>query len=194
MKFQVILLAFLANEVFAGNVISFTKINFIWLLKLTIQSTGNPGLEWIESDRSDEFRVKFTLPNGYSDVMVLERYFFNEDERLNRIEKCNFIGHLESDKKAGVALTGCLGQEDVMTTILFQNEFGGSTIIWKIDGEIMELGTLDENSSSEEKIIFDRADEELTLDEAKRKCFYDNQGRIDLMPQNLTLELTVRIK
>ena len=33
--------------------------------------------------------------------------------------------------------------------------------------------------------------DELTLPDDKKECFYDNEGNIEMMPQNLTLELTV---
>ena len=107
-----------------------------------IDGTANPGLEIIETGQSDELRVKVALPDGYKDVLNLKRHYLNDGERENRIERCNFIGHLESDKKAGVALTGCLGQEDVMTTILFQNQLGAKVFLWKLNGEVQEIVSL----------------------------------------------------
>ena len=107
-----------------------------------IEWTADPGLEIIESGQSDDLRVKITLPDGYKDVLNLKRHYLNDGERLDRIERCNFIGHLESDKKAGVALTGCLGQEDVMTTILFQNQLGAKVFLWELNGEVQEIVSL----------------------------------------------------
>ena len=38
--------------------------------------------------------------DGYTDNLVLERYYPNVEEKNAGIEKCNFIGHLENEKSA----------------------------------------------------------------------------------------------
>merc|ERR1711879_583376 len=67
--------------------------------------------------------VKF--PNGYSDNLILTRH---NDE-------CNFLGHLEMDMDACVAMTGCLGQDHVELTILSKHS-ETPHMRWHKNGEV----------------------------------------------------------
>merc|ERR1712238_212099 len=62
--------------------------------------------------------VSIAFPDGYKDTLVLERYYANEEERMERTEACHYIGHLANEREACVAMTGCVGSEDVQFTIM----------------------------------------------------------------------------
>ena len=62
--------------------------------------------------------VSVTFPNGHEDTLILDRHYSFEEDRIGQVEACNYIGHLEKDPEACVAMTGCVGSEDVEFTIL----------------------------------------------------------------------------
>ena len=49
--------------------------------------------------------------------MILKRHYTSEEERKSRNLGCNFLGHLEKDSKACVAVTGCPGEDNLEMTI-----------------------------------------------------------------------------
>ena len=53
------------------------------------------------------------------------------------VERCNFVGNLASDPLSSVAMTGCLGTEDVEFTIFSKNI--GSMYRWTKEGEVEEI-------------------------------------------------------
>jgi hypothetical protein len=50
--------------------------------------------------------------------LILDRHYSSEEDRIGQVEACNYIGHLKKDPEACVAMTGCVGLEDVEFTIL----------------------------------------------------------------------------
>jgi len=72
-----------------------------------------------------------TFPDGYSDNLVLNR-FYSENEA----DGCHFLGHLENEQEACVAMTGCIGSEDVEFTIMSEHAPETSLFKWKIDGNV----------------------------------------------------------
>ena len=80
----------------------------IELVKIDVSTLSRSGIPEIE--------IHFA--NGFTDELILERYFPNEESKLDREyqESCNYFGHL---KKEGVcvAATGCYGKEDMDFTI-----------------------------------------------------------------------------
>jgi len=90
-------------------------------------------------DSNNDLTIKFSLHDGFEDEMVLDRFYLNDFDKENRVEKCNFLGNLKSNSKVGVALTGCIGQDDVLITILFQNPSVIRRFQWSTDGRIIEL-------------------------------------------------------
>ena len=62
--------------------------------------------------------VSVTFPNGHEDTLILDRHYSSEEDRIGQVEACNYIGHLKKDPEACVAMTGCVGSEDVEFTIL----------------------------------------------------------------------------
>jgi len=72
-----------------------------------------------------------TFPDGYSDNLVLNR-FYSENEA----DGCHFLGHLENEQEACVAMTGCIGSEDIEFTIMSEHAPETNLFKWKIDGNV----------------------------------------------------------
>ena len=62
--------------------------------------------------------IDVTFDDGYTDTLILDHYYFSDEDRLIRSENCDFIGHLANDQTACVAVTGCIGSEEVDITIM----------------------------------------------------------------------------
>ena len=45
----------------------------------------------------------------------------NEEAKLTRPDDCHYIGHLEGEPEACVAMTGCPGSEDIDFTIMSEH-------------------------------------------------------------------------
>ena len=80
--------------------------------------------------------VSVTFPDGYQDNLVLSRFDANDEDRMASVEHCNFIGHLENEPEACVAMTGCVGSQDVQFTILSKHAPKSSTFKWTKDGNV----------------------------------------------------------
>merc|ERR1712168_828994 len=80
--------------------------------------------------------VSVTFPNGHQDKLVLSRFDANDEDRMANKEHCNFIGHLENEPEACVAMTGCFGSGDVHLTIISKHVMRGSMFTWKKDGSV----------------------------------------------------------
>ena len=79
--------------------------------------------------------VSIAFPDGYKDTLVLERYYANEEERMERTEACHYIGHLANEHDACAAMTGCIGSEDIDFTIM--STHADSTMFrWTKDGKV----------------------------------------------------------
>ena len=61
--------------------------------------------------------IDIIFPDGHRDSMILKRHYTSEEERKSRNLGCNFLGHLEKDSKACVAVTGCPGEDNLEMTI-----------------------------------------------------------------------------
>ena len=82
--------------------------------------------------------VSITFPDGYTDTMALSRYYSNANDRLARVEKCHFFGHLEGEPEACIALTGCPGSDDLEFTIM--SEHSPDTMFkWTKNGEVQVI-------------------------------------------------------
>ena len=71
----------------------------------------------VSQDRSKtsipEFHITFA--DGHEDKLILHRHFISDAERMDGQMNCNYLGHLEKDASACVAVTGCLGQDMELT-------------------------------------------------------------------------------
>merc|ERR1739838_824212 len=84
--------------------------------------------------------IVVTFPDGYQDNLVLSKFYANEQNRMASKERCHYIGHLENEHTACVAMTGCVGSQDVQFTILSKHAPKSSSFKWTKDGnvELME--------------------------------------------------------
>ena len=80
--------------------------------------------------------VSVTFSDGYKDNLVLNKFHANEEDRIADEEHCNYIGHLANEPEACVAMTGCLGSEDVHFTILSGHVGESSMFKWTMDGNV----------------------------------------------------------
>merc|ERR1712088_634146 len=91
----------------------------------------------VEERSSDRLPfVSVTFPDGYQDNLVLSRFDANDEDRMANNEHCNYIGHLENEPEACVAMTGCSGSEDVHLTIISKHMQRSSMFTWKKDGSV----------------------------------------------------------
>ena len=74
--------------------------------------------------------VSVTFPNGHEDTLILDRHYSSEEDRIGQVEACNYIGHLEKDPEACVAMTGCVGSEDVEFTIMSEHATESPMFKW----------------------------------------------------------------
>ena len=80
--------------------------------------------------------VSIAFSDGYTDTLILEQYYANEEERMARSETCHYIGHLANEHKACVAMTGCIGSEDVQFTIMSEHATESPMFKWTKDGKV----------------------------------------------------------
>merc|ERR1712223_1015832 len=81
---------------------------------------------------------------GHKDILVLNKFYANEEDRMANVEGCNFIGHLENEPEACVAMTGCVGSEDVEFTILSTHVTKSPTFKWTKDGQVITIESSNE--------------------------------------------------
>ena len=74
--------------------------------------------------------------------MVLEKFYGNDEDKKAKLDWCHYIGHLENEHTACVAMTGCVGSQDVQFTILSKHSPKSSTFKWTKDGNIENMKVL----------------------------------------------------
>ena len=83
--------------------------------------------------------IRVTFPDGHSDEIRLGRHFFDDKDRIGTENDCRYFGHLENEHEACVAMTGCLGAEDVLVTIMSVHAPDSTHFLWTKDGEVSVL-------------------------------------------------------
>merc|ERR1712086_615751 len=83
--------------------------------------------------------IAVTFPDRYQDTLVLNKFYANEQNRMASKERCHYIGHLENEHTACVAMTGCVGSQDVQFTILSKHAPKSSTFKWTKDGNVENM-------------------------------------------------------
>ena len=79
--------------------------------------------------------VTVTFPDGYTDTLVLSKYYSSEEDRMAGAEACHYIGHLANEHDACAAMTGCIGSEDIEFTIMSRHA-KSSMFRWTKDGNV----------------------------------------------------------
>ena len=83
---------------------------------LAAQPVGLPKITVLNPDSGNAIpQIAITFPDGHEDLLVLERHYFSESDRIAKKMNCNFMGHLEKMSEACVAVTGCIGQRMELT-------------------------------------------------------------------------------
>ena len=126
-------------------------------------------------------KVSITFPDGSHDMLVLNQAGQGS---------CNWLGHLQNELDACVALTGCPGQEDLDLTILSDHLTQSSLLKWYKNGQVEYVEpmdknfheTIDENEAFEELINEERSDDDIKMPEShlmKVKVVYDQHVKDD---------------
>ena len=68
--------------------------------------------------------VSISFPDGYNDNLILSKYSITGKKDDYREHLCHYVGHLEKETSACVAMTGCPGLNDVTFTILSRQVVG----------------------------------------------------------------------
>merc|ERR1711935_768377 len=118
--------------------------------------------------------IAVTFPDGYQDTLVLNKFYANEQNRMASKERCHYIGHLANELTACVAMTGCVGSQDVQFTILSKHAPKSSTFKWTKDGNVELMK--DALHGKQDAIQFPRtitqvSDDELTISEIEAAEF-----------------------
>ena len=79
--------------------------------------------------------ISITFPDGQKDTLLLSKFYGNEEERKAGVERCHYNGHLEKEPEACVAMTGCVGTDDVEFTI-FSSHSESNIFKWTKDGNV----------------------------------------------------------
>ena len=85
--------------------------------------------------------LTITFPDGYTDTLILNKYYSNAEDELVRMaekEHCNFLGKLAKEGVC-VAMTGCPGQDDLEFTILSSHAKNGGLYRWSKDGNVQVI-------------------------------------------------------
>ena len=80
--------------------------------------------------------VGITFPDGHKDTLLLNKFYGNEEIQKNSTEWCFYNGHLVKEPEACVAMTGCVGTEDVEFTI-FSGHSESNIFKWTKDGNVV---------------------------------------------------------
>ena len=80
--------------------------------------------------------IMVTFPDGYNDRLVLRKNHFNDGDKIEFDDGCNYVGHLAIEKDACVAMTGCFGSDDIEFTIMSSHSAGSTAFVWTKEGEI----------------------------------------------------------
>lgn len=96
-----------------------------------------PQFTLLEDKSSDGApRIQIEFPDKYKDTLVLEKFYGNEEDRKANINWCHYIGRLENEPESGVAMTGCIGNEDVELTILSTHSRACQMFRWTTEGKV----------------------------------------------------------
>ena len=112
---------------------------------------------YVDTDRSlgNIPSVTVTFPDGYQDTLKLRQFFTNENEKsVEEANACAYIGNLENERTACVAMTGCYGKEDVQFTILSKHAEGSVFYKWTKNGDVHVIESLLQHKVSEKPDLY----------------------------------------
>ena len=80
--------------------------------------------------------IKIEFPDGYTDTLVLKKFYGNDEDKNAKPDWCHYIGHLANESESGVAMTGCVKDEDVEFTILSSHSKACQMFKWTKNGKV----------------------------------------------------------
>merc|ERR1712172_358353 len=128
-----------------GRTVTNLKMRFLVIASLIAISNSarlsrqkeTPSFVLVEERSSNgEPSIVVTFSDGYQDVLALSKFYANKQNRIAAKERCHYIGHLANELTACVAMTGCVGSQDVQFTILSKHAPNSSTFKWTKDGNV----------------------------------------------------------
>jgi len=88
-------------------------------------------------------KINVVFANGKSDTMILTKFDNGEEEEPEEkieteaeVEECRYLGHLENEPSACIAMTGCPGVDKVEFTIFSKNVFDSPSYVWTKEGSV----------------------------------------------------------
>ena len=123
-------------------------VAFVSSTKSNLDSTDSklaPKFYMIEKNSNGAPSIGITFSDGHKDILLLYKFYSNEEERKDGVERCHYNGHLEKEAEACVAMTGCVGLEDVEFTI-FSGHSESKIFKWTKDGNVEVINDLIEVS------------------------------------------------
>ena len=82
--------------------------------------------------------INVTFSDGYMDTIVSWKHYSNKEQKrsIKNDKDCNYLGHLLHEKGACVAMTGCVGMENIVFTIMSEHATDSFHFVWTKKGEI----------------------------------------------------------
>ena len=120
------------------------SLAFLFLLgQILVVLSDNVPAFTLNAERSLDGSPSLTIsfPDGYTDTLILNKYYSNAEDELVRMaekEHCNFLGKLVKEDVC-VAMTGCPGQDDLEFTILSSHAKNGGLYRWSKDGNVQVI-------------------------------------------------------
>jgi hypothetical protein len=99
----------------------------------------------IDEDSSNDIpSIVVTFPDGHADRLMLRKHYFNEEDRMASKDECHYTGFLAHEKDACVSMTGCIGSEDILFTIISKHAKDSPYFLWTKEGEVnvIERGSI----------------------------------------------------
>ena len=85
-------------------------------------------------------KINVVFPSGKSDSILLSISESDLELRMETgVDECRYMGHLENDPKACIAVTGCPGVEDVEFTILSDDPERSGLFVWTKEGKVESI-------------------------------------------------------
>ena len=147
-------------------------------------------------DANENPSISIVFPDGYTDRMILTK---SDDQELDENE-CIFMGHLEKEPSACLAMTGCPGVEDVEFTIFSQHLERSGMMKWNKDGSVelinpfnadIQKSASDASMKTEDECLDDTCDGEMGSTTASPTASTAKPTTPVVMPKTHVLEYKV---
>ena len=120
-----------------------------------IKLSFSPGTKFslIDEDSSNDIpSIVVNFSDGHADRLMLQKHYFNEEDRMFSKDECHYTGHLAHEKDACVSMTGCIGSEDILFTIISKHAMDSPYFLWTREGEV---NVIESGSNVRHKILIE---------------------------------------